>query len=384
MVMEKILFVDDEISILDGMKRNLRKKYKVHVADGGEPALDLLHNEGPFSVVVSDMRMPGMDGAQFLAAVKNYWPDTTRILLTGQADMDSAISAVNEGNIFRFLTKPCPQDDLCRMIDAGIEQHHLIQVEKELLEDTLRGSINVLVDLLALTNPVAFSKAMRIKRYTQQVVSIIGIKDVWQYEIAALLSQIGCVTVPADTLEKAVAGEELSDTEREMLNSHPQIGEGLIKSIPRLEKIAAMIGNQGQRLDQYDKDELQGKPSPQVLGALILKTVSDFDALLETGISPKAALREMKNDNAAYGDSLLETLSEVKPPDYEKTIQSIEVVKLRDGMLLAEEVRHIKGMLIVAKGQEVNSTLRRCLQNFYNQKAIAGTVRVHVIHEKGI
>jgi DNA-binding NtrC family response regulator len=117
----RILFVDDEPNILDGYKRQLRKQFNIETAEGGERGLDMVKNNGPFSVVVSDLKMPGIDGNHFLALVKEVSPETTRILLTGYADLKSAIEAINNGNIFRLLTKPCDRLDLVQALENGIE-----------------------------------------------------------------------------------------------------------------------------------------------------------------------------------------------------------------------------------------------------------------------
>src|SRR5262245_17980905 len=103
----RILCVDDEPNVLEGLALHLRRKYEMSTAANGPDALALLEREGPPEVIISDMRMPGMDGATFLSKARQLYPDTVRMLLTGQSDMASAIKAVNDGQIFRFLTKPC-------------------------------------------------------------------------------------------------------------------------------------------------------------------------------------------------------------------------------------------------------------------------------------
>ena len=143
----KILFVDDDPNILSAYTRTLHKRYRMATASGGEEALQIIQTDGPFAVVVSDMRMPGMDGVALLTHVRNFNPDTVRIMLTGNADMGTAIEAVNQGNIFRFLTKPCEPDDLALALDGAIKQYRLVTSERELLELTLKGSIDLLVEL---------------------------------------------------------------------------------------------------------------------------------------------------------------------------------------------------------------------------------------------
>ena len=120
-----ILCVDDEVNILEGLQDNLRRKFKVHTASSGTEGLAVLKSEGPFPVVISDMRMPEMNGAEFLSQVRNLYPDSMRILLTGQSDIESAISAVNEGQIFRFLTKPCETDNLVSVIQLALSLIHI-------------------------------------------------------------------------------------------------------------------------------------------------------------------------------------------------------------------------------------------------------------------
>ena len=130
----KVLFVDDEAPVLDGYQRLLRRDFTVNTALGGEQGLALIRTTGPYAVVVSDMRMPGMNGAEFLAHVREKTPNTARILLTGHADLDAAIDAVNRGNIFRFLTTPCRKEVLVEAINVGLAQHHAAVAEKELIE----------------------------------------------------------------------------------------------------------------------------------------------------------------------------------------------------------------------------------------------------------
>jgi FixJ family two-component response regulator len=130
---EKILFVDDEPAVLDGYQRLLRNQFHVNAALGGEQGLTLIQNAGPFAVVISDMRMPGMNGAQFLARVRGRAPNTARMLLTGHADLDVAIEAVNEGEIFQFLTKPCEREILVKAIRGALEKYRVVVAEKEIV-----------------------------------------------------------------------------------------------------------------------------------------------------------------------------------------------------------------------------------------------------------
>ena len=158
-----------------GSSSNLRREFDVHTAIGPQEGLALIEAtpEG-FAVVISDMRMPQMNGAAFLAIVRQKWPDTVRMLLTGHSEIEAAITAVNEGQIFRFLNKPCPSDKLIEAVDAAVEQNRLIHAERVLLEQTLHGSIKALTDILSIQNPMAFGRAMRAKAHVSQLAAATG------------------------------------------------------------------------------------------------------------------------------------------------------------------------------------------------------------------
>ena len=119
---ERVLFVDDEPQVLEGIQRTLRKQVDLQTATSGEDGLRLLSEAGPFALVVSDMRMPAMNGAQFLAKAREQAPDTVRMILSGQADFQATIAAVNEGHIYRFLSKPCPPDQLLAAVADGVAE----------------------------------------------------------------------------------------------------------------------------------------------------------------------------------------------------------------------------------------------------------------------
>ena len=170
MTKPSILCVDDEPNVVSGLAMQLRRDYEVVGASSGAEGLARLRERagGPedraFAAIVSDMRMPEMDGASFLAEAREVAPDATRLLLTGHSEFDAAIRAVNEGGLFRFLLKPCPPDELRVALRDAVEQHRLVVSERVLLEQTLRGSVRTLLEILAMTHPAAFGRAERVRR----------------------------------------------------------------------------------------------------------------------------------------------------------------------------------------------------------------------------
>jgi CheY-like chemotaxis protein len=370
--MDKILWVDDDESILAGYQRFLRRHYEFHFATHGYKGLEILEKEGPFAVVVSDMRMPGMDGITFLVTAREIAPDTVRMMMTGYADQQVAIDSVNQGQIFRFLNKPCPQEAVLTAIESGVRQYRLVMAEKELLEHTLRGCIQVLVDILGMTHPLAFSRSMRVKDYAVEIGRRMGMKELWLLEVAALLSQIGCVTIPNKTLERHYAGHMLQPMEEEMILGHPAIAQKLIAQIPRMDRVATILHFSTLNLAE---SESCGDPW-MMLAARILKVTIDYDVYQVRGISPSEALRFLQMKPAIYDANVISVLRDVRLQSQHFDRKAVYVDELRMGMTIDEDVLTFDNMLVMPRGLKVNDTLRQRLKNFKMQGNIPDTVWV--------
>ncbi|MDF7801746.1 response regulator [Pontiellaceae bacterium B1224] len=368
---QSVLFVDDEQNVLDGIRRQLRKQFSVETALGPDEGLARLRADTEYAVVVSDMRMPGMNGIEFLNHAQRISPNTVRMMLTGNADQQTASDAVNKGSIFRFLNKPCSPELLTESLSAGIRQYELINAEKELLEKTLTGSIEALVDILALSNPAAFSRAERIKYFVVKTADVLQIKNRWQLEVSAMLSHIGYVTIPTEIMEKTLAGEALEVPEQEMLAEHSKDACHVLDKIPRLEMVSSIIALKDAVRAEDTEDDLI------VLGAQILRCASDYDEQLARGTSPAQAMQNMKNNHTSYNSRVLAALEGIEPPQLQKTIELIPIHELRLGMILAADIRSTNDVMIVSKGQSVSRLMRRRLENFLQQKTISEKVRVY-------
>src|SRR5579863_2868323 len=299
---EKILLVDDDNSILDGYRRSLCREFSLETALGGEQALQLAASNGPFAVVVSDMRMPGMDGIQLLSRIKTLSPDTIRVMITGNADMDTAINAINEGNIFRFLNKPCSKEVMAKTLTAALVQYRLVTAEKQLLEQTLSGSIQVLTEVLSLVNPAAFSRAERARRYIHHVVAAMKLGNPWQYEVAAMMSQLGCVTLPAETVDAVYRGEKLSPNEQAQYDAHPQVAYDLLSKIPRLEPIAWMVQHQNDEHAEAKDSETTGL----LMGAQMLRLILAYEKLIREGKSRTEGAHFLARKNSDFNPKFFE------------------------------------------------------------------------------
>lgn len=373
---EKILLVDDEINVLTGLKRQLRNSFNIATAEGGINGLKAIQNEGPFAVIVSDMRMPQMNGIQFLVKASEISPDSVRMMLTGNADVETAMHAVNEGNIFRFLTKPCQKSTMEWALTDGIRQYRLVMAEHDLLENTLKGSVHVLTNIMELVNPIAFSRTSRIKNYVTQICRQLNVKNIWQYELAAMLSQIGCVAIPSDTLLKVYAGSELTEEEMNMYLEHPQFGGQLLSNIPRLEHVSRMVHNQlaDTREDQANPDALPTNPG--LLGAQIIRTAMDFDSLITRGKTATQALGELKTNSSEYHSEILATLRNINLARIDMQSMVVNIKDLNDAMILGEDIYTTDNVLLAAKDQQVSVSVRKLLRNHVEQRTIAEKVNV--------
>jgi response regulator RpfG family c-di-GMP phosphodiesterase len=371
---DMILCVDDDANLLDGLKRQLRKQFTLETALSGEAGLVVLKEQGPAAVVVSDMRMPGMNGARFLAQVRALAPDTVRILLTGQTDIQDAIAAVNEGNIFRFLTKPCPPEVLASALQAALQQYHLITAERTLLEQTLRGSVKVLTDVLGLINPVAFGRATRLKRYVLHIARHLELSDVWRFELAAMLCQLGCVTLPAEILDKVNAGQPLTVEEQRMYANHPAVGHELIRHIPRLEAVAEMIAHQQKPYTHGGALQTVQERDEVMMGAHILRVVLDFDRLVSLGMSHHDAVVELLQQPDIYG--IVAALQDMELEEAEAVAQLLTVRDLYPGMVLDENIRTKAGLLVIARGHEVTYAMMERLRSYAKRVPIVEPFRV--------
>jgi response regulator RpfG family c-di-GMP phosphodiesterase len=371
-----ILLVDDEIAILDGLRRQLRKKFTVHTANSGAEALELLQSE-PVVVVVSDMRMPQMDGAAFLSRVRSLYPDVVRILLTGQADTQAAITAVNEGQIYRFLTKPCPPEVLTEEIGSAVELNRLVTAEKELLGTTLRRTVEALTATLSLAQPAAFGRAVRVTRTVTELAEGLEVEEPWDLEVTAMLSHLGGVTLPPNVLAKLDAGRPLTEDEAEMADRIPMISHDLVATIPRLEGVAEAIRWQRARYD--GEGSALGVPRGEdlPLAARILRLAADFDAGMSQRPSVQDTISALRADEGAYDPRVLRALVDFhEVPETQGPPQDVDVDDLAPGMVVFDDVFTIDGVLLISRGTQVADPLIRRLENYVQQKRVARRIRV--------
>ena len=314
-----------------------------------------MHTAGPFAVVVSDMQMPAMDGVTFLGRVHETSPDTVRVMLTGNADQTTAMKAINEGHIFRFLVKPCRAEDLAEVLDSALHHYQLLTSEKELRTKTLTGAVRVMSDLLSYSNPAAHGRTQRIQSLVSELAGRVDGVEVWECAIAAMLSQIGCVQIPDEVFNQALKGEPVEGEWRDRWQQHPKIAQELVGKIPRLEGAAEIIGGQSKQFDGggYPEDGVAGTNIPS--GARLLKVVIDFDSLTHGGLDSSQALRELQSRDGWYDPQILSLLASYIRMQSTVAL-SVPLDSLQPGMVLAADVTSIDGKPVSPRGQLVTET----------------------------
>lgn len=374
----RILLVDDEPNVLSSLGRQLRNTYEVHTASDPEQALIELAPKKPYSVVVSDYRMPQMNGIEFLREVKARCPDTTRMILTGYADLDNAIRAVNDGHVFRFLTKPCEKEILLENLKEAVRQYDLVIAKRVLLEQTLKGSVELLTEITSLVNPEAGARINRVRRYVRYLAKKKGVKDLWRYDMATMLSQLGTLILPPGTLDSLFAGEKLSPEESEIFEMHPVIAQGLVAKLPRLGKIAQMIAYQLKGFDGSGtpRDTLVGEDIP--LGGRILRISLDYDLYQHLDDNSVHAFAKLEEQSEFYDPELLYYLEGMLGVEARYEVKSLGIKDLYPGMILYDDVVSDKGARLLRKSLELDKDKIDRIQMFVDTVGVIEPISVLV------
>lgn len=374
----RILCVDDEANVLAGYQRGLRKQFEIEVAQGGEAALAHLEKSGPCAVIVSDMRMPGLSGAQLLHQVKERWPNTVRVMLTGNADQQTAIDAVNDGAIFRFLTKPCPPERLAQTLNAALEQHRLLTAERELLENTLHGSVRVLTDILALLAPETFGRGQRLREQAATIARQLEWPEAWEFELAAMLHGLGEVALPPEVAARARAGVTLSTAEETMVRRVPETGSNLLAHLPRLGGVARTVLFQNKNFDGsgFPLDQPGGTRIPRA--ARVLHVLVDLAMAEQRGAKRVEAMAGLRERSGHYDPDLLEAVAAALGAGRPHTVRAIPFSELKPGLVLASDILTKQNLLIVAAGNRISPMLLERLRNFAALAGVREPIHVEV------
>lgn len=374
-MIERVLLVDDEEPLLKAYRRFLappaagagpptRRPYEIETLTSAEAALERIAHHGPYAVVVSDYKMPGLDGVRFLERVKAIAPSTVRVMLTGGAEIGTAIDSVNCGAVFRFLTKPCMPTTLSDTVAAALRQHQLVEAERALLEETVSGVVRLLMDTLTLVNPVVSNRAYRIRRCVRHIVRTLALSDAWQLEVAGMLSQFGCVVLGTEAVAEGI--------------DHPALAQQLLGRIPRFEEVAAIIGRQAMPFDVTDAPVPFAARDRVRLGGQVLRAALEFEAATTAGQSAPEAIAALLRRPSDVDPQLIRALADVDADLRTLTPRTVVLNGLRAGMVLDEDLKGANGVLILARGQEVTDAMLARMIRMASADWLRTTVKVLV------
>jgi CheY-like chemotaxis protein len=374
----RVLFVDDDSDLLEVVRTQMSGRFQVETAVSGEQALNRITTDQPFAVIVSDMEMTGIHGLDFLIQAKALRPDSVRIMMTAHANLETALGAVNEGHVFRFLIKPYRQSELEQVLAQAVTQYHLIIAERELLEKTLTGAVQAMMEILTLASPVAFGRAGRLRAYAKLVAEQLRIEPLWKVELAALLSQIGCITIPPSTLAKALSGDALSTQDDKLYGRLPEVSALLIDHIPRLEEIARIIARLSANAETSPADASMVLSSFEMQVAALLRTVMEFDSLISRGANKTRALTQMQRAKEPFDPKALEALAAIDVISIDRRMAVVKGVELNSTMIIRQNLYAKNGHLVVAESQQVTKSMRELIRSYVQRGILEDAISVYL------
>jgi CheY-like chemotaxis protein len=363
-----ILLVDDEPTVLETLSHQLRRDYRVVTATDGADALAVLEREGPFAAIISDLRMPQMDGIELLGHVRDRYEDVTRVLHTAQADLTCAISAINDGQVFRFVQKPTPRAELRQTVNDAVERYRTAQVQREVLDKTLRASLQAIFGCLELASPQAFARAGRIRNLVGAVCAELRLGNVWEIEVAAMASQLGSVTLPATVTQKLDRGMPLTEDEQEMIDALPRVAARLLGDVPMLGDVLAIV----RGLEPDFRGRLTPATAPMVAtGISVLRAAIDVETMESRGLGTPGAIAVLEREGG-HDAHVLEALRQVRQLEAgQETVRAYPLAELTVGMRIVEDVLAKNGPVLIGRGMVVTEVLLDRLANYRRMGQLA-------------
>lgn len=378
---QTILAVDDEPLILRSYGRTLGDQFNLVTAESADAALSILRTD-EIAVILTDLKMPGMDGIAFLQSARELRPETVRMMISGHADMGDAINSVNIAGIFRLMLKPCPEEQIVAAITAGLEQYRLVTAEKQLLEGTLNGAIQALTDILSIMDPDAFGQAQLRRRLAREVALALK-QPTWTFEIAALLAEIGRATLPPALNEKLKDHRSLNESERRLVERLPEFSSRLLKNIPRIDGVVEAVLYQGKHFNGsgFPGDGIAGEQIP--IAARALHVVNALLALVTKGTAPAIAIDILKQGPEHYDPKIVMSLygsipllQAKKTPGHGAGLGQASVATLSSGMVLLGDIVTEEGVVILGAGTRLTDLHVQRIKNFGQLNPIAEPILV--------
>ena len=353
----RVLVVDDDVNLLNALRRALRKDVELMTATGAVEGLRMLDKNGPFCVLVSDQNMPKVDGATFLAKVRESFPNVVRIMLTGNNDQETAMKAVNQAHVFSYLHKPCKADALRDAIFAAHQYHESRMLERTVLEETVAGAVKLVTDMLAITYPKDFRRSQLVQRWAVEAGKALGVDEIWELEVAALLWPMADRMLSEELRAKKYRREPLTEEETRKILESNLTASRILANVPRFSGVSRLL-----LAASTDGSRMVGEAG-QTMASRILHILIDLVCAMKKGgrEGVEAGFSELEKHSQDYDPALLAVLPDLIAQASEGQAGTERLsVELRDlcvGDLLLEDLYDGSGVLLLASGQEVTDTI---------------------------
>lgn len=412
----KILMVDDKQENIQLLGSILREEnFKLGFATDGIQALKLLSEAKDYDLVLLDVNMPDMNGYEVCRKMKEnpILKDIPVIFLSAYSEVDFIVEGFESG-ANDYVTKPIKKKELLARINTQLklkesenslkdlisEKEKLLLSEQQLLDKTLKGSIKMLIDILSMVSPLELFPSKQTSQNAKKIANSINIKNVWELEIALLLSKLGCITIPFEVLDNKLNGRKLTQAQLQVYMEHPQLGKKLLSNIPRFEYIGESIAYQFKRFDGsgYPADKVSGRDIP--LFGRILIILNDIDELNLNGNSKEDNFAFIKTRTNYYDPEILKYVTkdmfiedEVKlnnnkikeshksyyvlNQNQRNEVLTTGVSSLINGMVIAENVVNKNGLVIVYSNKEITEVIRQSLIHLAQLGTISDLIHVY-------
>lgn len=302
----RVLCVDDEPLMLESLEDSLRRRFDVETTTNGFEALRMLSG-GDYDVVLSDLRMPMINGARFLTLAREHAPETVRVMLTGGSKVDDAAAAVNEGEIFRFLMKPCSRRDLIEALDSAVTRREAIVQERTEREQTLRETVRSFCELAARVDPDGPARGEYVRKLAVMLATEAGVvTPLWELERACELMALGALALPAELRADLARDRRLPQDRVTELEHLPGLAAPFLRRIPRLGPIAALLQGAADALVPMVHGVAGTPPASRVL-----RIALDFGLLEREGVPAETVMESLRSRADRYDPQLLDAFDQL-------------------------------------------------------------------------
>jgi CheY-like chemotaxis protein len=367
-----IMVVDDQPANLKLLEDLLTQEgHAVRSFPRGRLALDAAARHLP-DLILLDINMPEMNGFEVCTRLKadEKLAPIPVLFLSALNETSDKVNAFRSGGV-DYITKPFQLEEVRARVETHLQLHRARQVERELLERTLNGAVKTLADLAHLTSPTLTQRSGALRAMVVHIAAQLHLPDAWQYELAAMLCLIGCITLPSDAFEHAYVGDKASAEELQMYRAHPDVGFRLLAQIPRLENVAEMIRLQQIETANWAKNDVAER------GSRMLKTAQELDRRTLRGIPFQTACDQLRATPAKYPATLLDALKNYSPSRVHFEVKRLPAPQLLPGMILEDDVVTEDGSLtVISKGTTLTVTLVERVQNFARTRGVRDPIQV--------